>query len=263
MDFDPKFESKKGRCISIINILLLDDEARMRDVVSFELSKRIKFTYNMLVFDSYNEELAEYISESEIPTVYILDIMIGQRDVDGIVIARKIKKRRNRRHRVIFLTDHTDQAVMAIRYQTDAIDFICKKDFNFIDLLMIALEKARKEIKAAVDEDDENFITFYADYNPVRMGLKDIISCEKIGDKKISVCTVVDGRIVKYTVSKTIKSFARELGEDFYSISRTVLVNLKNVGMVLPESGIVKMKYGIELEAPENNLREMIKCLNK
>lgn len=247
----------------IINILLLDDDKRIRGIVSNDLNNRIKFSFKLLIYDSYNDELEEYIKNSQMPTIYILDIMINQRDVDGIVIARKIKNRRNRRHRVIFLTDYSDKAVMAIRYQTDAIDFICKKDCNFTDELINAIDKAREEIKAAVDEGDENFITFYDNYSPVRISLKDIICCEKIGEKKIKIRAVVDGKLVEHSVAKTIKSFAKELGEDFYSLTRSILVNKNKVGTVLPEKGIVKMKYDIDLEAPESNLKELIKCLNR
>ncbi|MBT8356157.1 MAG: response regulator, partial [Deltaproteobacteria bacterium] len=118
------------------NILLVDDEADIRDVLGISLSD---IGYKVHAVE--NGEEAILLFKKINPAIVLTDIKMP--GMDGIELLRKIK-RENPDTEVIMITGHGDMnlAIKSLKYE--ATDFITKP-IN-VDALEIALKRANERI---------------------------------------------------------------------------------------------------------------------
>ena len=117
-------------------ILLVDDEADIRDVLKIALSDS---GYNVHTAENGNEALRLFRKLS--PPVVLTDIKMPS--MDGIELLRRIKFE-NPETEVIMITGHGDMDLAIESLKNDATDFITKP-IN-VDALEISLKRARDKI---------------------------------------------------------------------------------------------------------------------
>jgi signal transduction histidine kinase len=117
-------------------ILLVDDEADIRDVLNLSLSD-----LGYQVFEAENGHMALAIFKEVLPPIVLTDIKMPH--MDGIELLQKVKLE-NPETEVIMITGHGDMdlAVKSLKYE--ATEFITKP-IN-VDALEIALRRARERI---------------------------------------------------------------------------------------------------------------------
>ena len=117
-------------------ILLVDDEADLREVLDISLSHT---GYNVLTAENGTQAL-NILNDNDIPVV-ITDIKMP--GIDGIELLRKIKSK-NPEAEVIMLTGHGDLELAIKSLKNEATDFITKPIND--DALEMALERAFEKI---------------------------------------------------------------------------------------------------------------------
>jgi len=117
-------------------ILLVDDEADIREVLNLSLSD-----LGYQVFEAENGHMALAIFKEVLPPIVLTDIKMPH--MDGIELLQKVKLE-NPETEVIMITGHGDMdlAVKSLKYE--ATEFITKP-IN-VDALEIALRRAREKI---------------------------------------------------------------------------------------------------------------------
>jgi len=118
-------------------ILLVDDEADLREVLDISLSDT---GYNVLTAENSTQAL-DLLNDNDIPVV-ITDIKMP--GIDGIELLRKIKSK-NPETEVIMLTGHGDLELAIKSLKHEATDFITKPIND--DALEMALVRAFEKIK--------------------------------------------------------------------------------------------------------------------
>jgi len=118
-------------------ILLVDDEADLREVLDISLSDT---GYNVLTAENSTQAL-KILNDNDIPVV-ITDIKMP--GIDGIELLRKIKSK-NPETEVIMLTGHGDLELAIKSLKHEATDFITKPIND--DALEMALQRAFEKIQ--------------------------------------------------------------------------------------------------------------------
>lgn len=118
-------------------ILLVDDEADLREVLDISLSDS---GYNVLTAENSTQAL-NILNDNDIPVV-ITDIKMP--GIDGIELLRKIKSK-NPETEVIMLTGHGDLELAIKSLKHEATDFITKPIND--DALEMALQRAFEKIQ--------------------------------------------------------------------------------------------------------------------
>jgi YesN/AraC family two-component response regulator len=117
-------------------ILLVDDEADIREVLNLSLSD-----LGYQIFEAENGDMALGIFKEVLPPIVLTDIKMPH--MDGIELLQKVKLE-NPETEVIMITGHgdIDLAIKSLKYE--ATDFITKP-IN-VEALEIALRRARDKI---------------------------------------------------------------------------------------------------------------------
>jgi signal transduction histidine kinase len=130
------------------SILLVDDEAGIRKVLSIALSD---MGYRVITAENGKEALRKF--EDEAPLIVLTDIKMPE--MDGIELLRQVK-RKHPETEVIIITGHGDMdlAIKSVKYE--ATDFVTKPIHD--EVLEIALNRAQERIamRRKLDEYTQN-----------------------------------------------------------------------------------------------------------
>lgn len=74
--------------------------------VKKKLKENINFECNIFSYENYTKEFVSYIKTNKVPTIYILDVDLKNKDTNGLYIARKIRQLRNYSDEIIFFTSY-------------------------------------------------------------------------------------------------------------------------------------------------------------
>jgi len=129
----------------MVRILVVDDEADIRDLISDILSDE---GYN--VATAYNMSTMMQALEKSTPDVIMLDIWLEGNHMDGIGILRKIKEMYPF-IAVVMISGHASNEIAAQTIKIGAYDFI-EKPFNTAKLISIT-QSAAKSVQEIIDTD--------------------------------------------------------------------------------------------------------------
>lgn len=174
----------------MINIIICDDDKKIIDKINQEIKENIKFEKNIYSYYSFTEGFKSYIATNTIPTIYILDIDLNSRDINGFYIAKKIRQMRNYNDEIIFFTSHDKYIHNLIGSLIRPVSYIIKSCYG--NNLIEAINTASSFIEL-INKDKDNdtgeiaICEFKVDY---RLKFKDILYIEKIkGNKYITIKT--------------------------------------------------------------------------
>lgn len=123
---------------------------------------------------------------------------------------------------IIFITSKSDYAVKAFDYE--AIDFLHKPISK--DRFLKSVDKASRlfKMKTETTEDSGNFIIIKTNFKKVKVFTDTIKWVEAFGDY-IKVVTEEE----TFTILSTMKSFEKELPDEFMRVHKSYIVNLKRI----------------------------------
>lgn len=123
---------------------------------------------------------------------------------------------------IIFITSKSDYAVKAFDYE--AIDFLHKPISK--DCFLQSVDKATRlfKMKTETTEDSGNFIIIKTNFKKVKIFTDTIKWVEAFGDY-IKVVTEEE----TFTILSTMKSFEKELPDEFMRVHKSYIVNLKRI----------------------------------
>jgi two-component system, LytTR family, response regulator len=123
---------------------------------------------------------------------------------------------------IIFITSKSDYAVKAFDYE--AIDFLHKPISK--DRFLQSVDKATRlfKMKTETTEDSGNFIIIKTNFKKVKIFTDTIKWVEAFGDY-IKLVTEEE----TFTILTTMKSFEKELPDEFMRVHKSYIVNLKRI----------------------------------
>jgi DNA-binding LytR/AlgR family response regulator len=232
---------------NMLGVIICDDDRFMLEMsakIAQKVIGGIGLAANIVCLTMDFNEVLLYIEKNPGVYLYFLDIDFGKTKLNGVDIAKIIKKTEPL-SKIVFVTSHADMGMSVLKSGVEAFGFIEKtSDENKMLLgykryLSLALEKL-----APIEEnaDEAGYIKLLIAIDEyVSLPISRILYVES--DKSVShfICYhTVDGSSV--SVRDTIDSALQNLGDDFMKSHRSVVVNKNHV--IAAADGVVKFAGG-------------------
>ena len=256
-----EYTSYIGGCLYMLSIIICDDDKFMMEMSASAVQQCIaKGNYDARIACMTQDatELLAFIKKNPNCTpcgrLYFLDIDLGRANLNGVDIARLIKKQEPTA-KIVFVTSHADMGMSILKSGVEAFGFI-EKTANKSKILneykkyihMLCAEQSH-----IADAQDDASVTHMsnADTDVVRLliGIDEYISIPISQilyvdtDKTVSHFVryhTVDGSDI--SVRDTIENVLQKLGESFMKSHRSVIINKNYVVSV--SDGVVNFASG-------------------
>lgn len=182
------------------------------------------------------EELLSMRKRSSTTGLYFLDIDL-QSSKNGIELAQEIRKYDPRGY-VVFVTTHSEMAVLTFRYKVEAMDFITKDDTDTLpEQICACIQNAERNYKAQLDS-SSRLLSIKVDKDSLILDQNDIVAITTGDDAhKITVHTKNGVR----QISGSLKEFHSTLNSGFCQCNRSTIINLKHVLKYSRENALLIM----------------------
>ncbi len=182
------------------------------------------------------EELLYMRKHSNITGLYFLDIDL-KAEKNGIELAQEIRKYDPRGY-IVFVTTHSEMAVLTFRYKVEAMDFIAKDDFKKLaEQICACIQNAERNNKIQLESSDR-LLSIKIDKTSLVLDQNDIIAVTTGDDyHKITIHTKTGIR----QIPGSLKELKAALSPSFCQCSRSAIINLKHVASFSREDAIIIM----------------------
>lgn len=219
-----------------MNVFLLEDDIlqqqRLEKIIR-EVLLENKWLAQSITTTAKPKFLLEKIKETVSQNIYFLDIEINGEKKMGLELAQKIREV-DTNGVIVFITTHSEFAPITYAYKVSAFDFI-DKDWNVGEIKehiascfdnLIGLKNKTKK---------EELFVFENQYTSFQVPLSDILYFEttEVSHKLRLICK---SRLVNFYA--TLDEIEK-LGEDFYKVHRSFVVNLASVVEIDRSEGII------------------------
>ena len=231
----------------MLGIILCDDDRFMLESSASKVRNCIdndKLDAGICCMTTDYKEALRFIDKNPGIYLYFLDIDFGKSNLNGVDVAKVIKKKEPL-SKIVFVTSHADMGMSVLKSGVEAFGFIEKTNtenkmlLGYKKYLNLALENLEPANDSA---DSEEFIKLLVGIDEyVSLSVSQILYVES--DKTVSHFIryhTIDGSSV--SVRGTIESVLERLGDDFIKSHRSVIINKKHVVSV--GDGLVKFAGG-------------------
>ncbi|ADL04511.1 LytR/AlgR family response regulator transcription factor [Lacrimispora saccharolytica] len=223
----------------MIHIYLCEDDTRQlnrwEDIISKYLLMNPTET-KLYCATSKPEELLSMRRRSGTTGLYFLDIDL-QSNKNGIELAQEIRKYDPRGY-VVFVTTHSEMAVLTFRYKVEAMDFITKDDAETLpEQICSCIRNAERNYKVQLDASNR-LLSIKVDKDSLVLDQNDIVAITTGDDShKLTVHTRNGVR----QISGSLKEYHTTLNSNFCQCNRSTIINLKHVTKYSRESALLLM----------------------
>ena len=203
------------------------------------------------------EELLSVRRQSKTIGLYFLDIDL-QSNKNGIELAQEIRKYDPRGY-IVFVTTHSEMAVLTFRYKVEAMDFITKDETETLPLQICScIQNAERNYKTQLDSTNR-LLSIKVDKDSLVLDQNDIVAITTSNDShKITVHTKTGIR----QISGSLKEFQATLNSGFCQCNRSTIVNLKHVLKYSREDALLLMNNRETYSVSIRMLGKVQKALN-
>jgi two-component system response regulator AgrA len=182
------------------------------------------------------EDLLSIRRRSSTTGLYFLDIDL-QANKNGIELAQEIRKYDPRGY-IVFVTTHSEMAVLTFRYKVEAMDFIAKDDTDTLpEQICSCIQNAERNYKALLDSSNR-LLSIKVDKDSLVLDQNDIVAITTGDDShKLTIHTKTGIR----QISGSLKEFHATLNSGFCQCNRSTIVNLKHVLKYSRENAMLLM----------------------
>uniref|UniRef100_UPI0032619CD0 LytR/AlgR family response regulator transcription factor n=1 Tax=Clostridium sp. NkU-1 TaxID=1095009 RepID=UPI0032619CD0 len=180
-----------------------------------------------------------YFPYGDVPVLLgfiFLDIDL-QANKNGIELAQEIRKYDPRGY-IVFVTTHSEMAVLTFRYKVEAMDFIAKDDTDTLpEQICSCIQNAERNYKAQLDSSNR-LLSIKVDKDSLVLDQNDIVAITTGDDShKLTIHTKTGIR----QISGSLKEFHATLNSGFCQCNRSTIVNLKHVLKYSRENAMLLM----------------------
>jgi DNA-binding LytR/AlgR family response regulator len=244
----------------MLGIVICDDDRFMLDMSADAVLKCIEkenLNARIVCVTQDTAEVLLFIKKNPGDYLYFLDIDFGRAALNGVDVARLIKKQEPL-SKIVFVTSHADMGMDILKSGVEAFGFIEK-----IADRGKMLQAYKKYIRLVLENTQDNIPTNEAAVN-LLIGIDEYVSLPISQilyvdtDKTVSHFVryhTVDGSDV--SVRDTIDNVLQKLGDDFMKSHRSVIVNKNYVVSV--SDGVVNFAGGEQADCSFRLRSEVIK----
>lgn len=233
-----------------MNFCIVDDISEQRKRVRNIILKSMmdnKLEFNIKEFQSFSEDLKEYIKNDINNTIYILDLELG--NDDGIDIARYIRNEENNwKSPIIIATAHTNMYYEVYKQRLQILDFVSKdenEETNMEEAINVCL-------RMLVTDKSYRFVYKNIDYS---INLSQIDYIQRDG-RKIKIVT----KSQEYFQNRSINEIKKDLPSNFIVSSKGILINMNNIDTLNWNNLEVIFKSGLKGYLISKSHKKEIEC---
>ena len=170
------------------------------------------------------KELLAIRKQSDTIGLYFLDIDLNA-GINGIELALEIRKYDPRGY-IVFVTTHSEMALLTFRYKVEAMDFIVKDDPKTLpDQFCSCIKNAENNYRSQLDS-KSHLLSIKVDKSSLVLDQNDIVAFSTgSGYHKVTIHTKNGIR----QITGSLKEIKAGLNSSFCQCSRSAIVNLKHV----------------------------------
>lgn len=250
-----------------MRVIICEDNVQFAKHIQNDISKYAFIEDNsiqvILNTPSPNEVLTTIQRESA--DCFFLDIDLGEREINGFELAKKIREN-NPYAIIIFVTTHSEMMQLAFKYQVEALDFIIKDNLgeDFRDAILRALDTSYKKY-ISIGKKEYGNIKFF------QVGIGDYFKNIIIEDILYFKAAETAHKVTLVTINGEFEFFSslnniEEQEDCFFRCHRGFIVNLTNISEVDWQTKNIIMNNGDECPISFRkikNLREALLAANK
>jgi len=211
-----------------LSILICEDDHKQRGRMEIIVNDYIALKgYDIEIALSTDSpaDLLDYVkARPKQNKLYILDVHLGQHEVNGIVLAKQIREY-DPFGKLIFVTSHTELAHLTFKYHIEAMDYIIKGGTrDVVQQVQECIEITYKRYLDALEKTD--YFQIKTSSGIQKIPIDDIISFESCpsANKKLILYTMRD----RFEFRGTLKEVV-EKNSAFYHCHKAYVVNTKNI----------------------------------
>lgn len=215
----------------MLHIIMCDDDKFILQLASERINNQIlkrKIDAKIVCMVTNPKEMFRFLESNPGDYLFFLDLDLGLGELNGIDIARRIKKD-NQVSKIVFVTNHQEMAMQVLSSGVEPFGFLEKT--TDMSALSMGYEKYIRMALTALgeknDKEQEIKLTVGIDeYVTLKISQITYVETEKTMSHGITYHTVDNSKI---TVRDTIEHVMELLGEDFIKCHRSIIVNKKQM----------------------------------
>jgi len=224
----------------MINIYVCeDDNMQRKELVDFINGHILLENYDMkMAYETGCPHELLAAATGEKGAIYLLDIDL-QSSINGISVAKKIREF-DAAGSIIFITSHAELMYLTFEYAIEALGYINKIDMaNTKEKLAKILQVANSRMTSINNR--SRMIAFRTDDKTILEDRDHILFFEiaEKGTKKVMMYTINRAMSLSTTLTDIEK-----LDDKFFRAERSLVVNVKNIDSVDPQTNEIKMTNG-------------------
>ena len=233
-----------------MNIVIFEDDADDANCLKNIISQyEADFSVSLITGDF--EGLIRHIALLEKPTIFMIDIMFGDR-ADGFKMADAIISSRLNAI-VVFITNYPDKILANSFYKMRAFNVILKQSVDFEHEVRLTLKEAAKYVK-------DNHILLYRDkFVTILITIEGIYYIETVANKNKIQIHHQNGM---YFIKTSLAKFIKQLPEHFRRCHHSYIVNTKQITSINHANCAINMSNGGTCYYSARNKAGLLKALN-
>lgn len=245
----------------MMKVFICEDEAPLREFYHEYIDKQIMINeldaHIALTTDKPADILAYLKENPDLTGIYFLDIDLGEQEMDGVTLAKKIREY-DTLGKIVFITTHDEMVPLIFKYKVEALDFIIKDDpeqlkesiTECLDSIFVKqqIQPEKREQFLIRNGKSERYVNY-----------KDILYFETTHKPHVLYIHTMTGRIHFYGAIKDMV----DLGKNFERIHKSYVVNLDNVRSLDKEMLEVTMHNGQRCAVSRKKMRIVRDFLDK
>ncbi|WDF82715.1 LytTR family DNA-binding domain-containing protein [Lacticaseibacillus pabuli] len=211
-----------------------------------------------LATDQPSALLAAFAQRANTDAVFLLDIDLGDEQLDGISVGQQIRHA-SRTAQIIYITEHPDESYLILKHQVMPLTLIEKSELipDGINILNDALKTAVQAIRDMPAESVPHF-TYHNGAEAQVLPVSDIYYFSSSQDQ--SGMIDLHASNVDDSFRGNIRDLSHKLPK-FFECARGYLVNLDNAASVSLADRLITMVSGDKLEVSVRRVPELRKRL--
>lgn len=226
----------------MLKVYIIEDDNNQRERLTNYIGEKIKQNNLQLEIALSTDNIKELICKLEgngIRGIYFIDIDLGQ-DINGLELAEFIRKYDPNGY-IIFVTSYSELNRLTFKYKVDAMDFIVKDDFQEMAMMVEACLIKADELEKRSSEIAKDMYILNMGEKSIEYEKKNIVFFKANSSSKKMILHGVNRQI---EFNGNIKDIEKMVGDNFFMVNRTSLINLDKAETISENGNYILMKNG-------------------
>lgn len=241
----------------MLSIYICEDDSVQSENLSYMINKKLMTDdLNMEIILNTKQplKLLDAIKDNIGISVYFLDIEIEDSNINGLMLAQKIREYDPDGY-IIFVTTHSEMSFLTFQYKVGALDFIIKDKIQIMEpKINECIDTIVQRLQAKGNQQSDYFVVNDGDELSY-IAYNDIYFFEVTDNHRI----LLEGNNCQVNFYGTLKDIEKRVDSRFFRSSKSFLVNTKMISRIDSKDRIVYFPNDKTALVSRLNLKSLLK----